>query len=70
MMKGAIVTTARHLLSPSMHEALLPLRNVSALMSTLKAVLPQEAPNGRSVWQLAHHGKSPGLGLGLPTPAV
>lgn len=35
VMKGAIVTTARHLLSPSTHEALLPLRNVSALMSSL-----------------------------------
>lgn len=56
-MKGALVTTARHLLSPSMHGALLPLRNVSALMSSLKAVLSQEAHNGGSVWQLAHPGE-------------
>lgn len=60
-MKGAIVTTARHLLSPSMHEAPLPLRNVSELRGSLKELLSQEAQNGGRVWQLVYHGKSPGL---------
>lgn len=39
MLTGAVVATARHLLLPSMHEALVLLRNISASVGSLKAAL-------------------------------